>query len=221
MTITEGPDKTLTQGNRRTIKTGERIPNAAIFLKRTGLEFLQTLFSVREAGSFKYVSGDNTKSEITITDLHAVELDAVNSRPAIIAVRGPLSFQGVGGIGNVQERSIRTGSYVFTDMLLGSVTFICMSREGIEAENIAHLVFNSFKYFKPVLQKYGYFTIKSLSLGSEMLVEQEGADDKTTIVPVNVTAMIQDRWSLSDKAGRTLKNIIIETVFKAQSEPET
>ena len=88
-------------------------------------------------------------------------------------------------------------------------------REGVEAEQIAHLVFQSFKQFRPVLQKFGFFSIKSLNIGAETLVEQEGADDRTTIVPVYVSAMIQDRWVLREDAARELKQIIVEHLFEA------
>ena len=106
-----------------------------------------------------------------------------------------------------------TGNQTFSDLLTGSVAFSCISREGIEAEQIAHLVFNSFKFFRPILQQYGYFTIKSLNIGEEQLIEQEGADDRTTVVPVFVTAQIQDRWTLSANVERKLRQIIVTTLF--------
>jgi len=209
MTVTEGKSK-VSAGGRRSL-SGETIPNVAIFFKRTGLEFLQAIFSVRPENSYRY-DADDTRTEIQISDLHAVNLDAVNVRPTIVAVRGPVSWQGMGiGGGAVAGRDMRTGNHQFADLLTGSVAFSCISREGIEAEQIAHLVFNSFKFFRPVLQQYGFFTVKSLNIGAESLVEQEGSDDKTTIVPVYITAMAPDRWILDDTAARTLRAIVIET----------
>jgi len=211
MSITEGLDPPGSGIPRKTIATGERIPNAAIFLKRTALEFLQILFSQRAQGSFKY-DEDDTKTEVFISDIHSVDNKAVGIRPTIVAVRGPLSWQQM-SIGSVESRDVPTGRYVFNDLLTGSVALSCISREGIEAEQLGHLVFNSFKYFRPILQKYGYFSIKSLNIGGETLVEQEGADDRTTVVPVYVTALIQDRWSLDETAARKLKDIIVENLF--------
>jgi hypothetical protein len=196
---------------RNSIATNKRIPNIAIFLRRTTLEFLQIIFGSRAEGSLHY-DPDDTKTEIQIADVHSIDLSAINVRPAIIASRGPLSWQPV-GLGDIEGREMRTGKYTLSGLLTGSVAFSCISREGIEAEQIGHLVFNSFKYFRPVLQKYGFFAIKSLNIGAETLVEQEGLDDKTTLVPVFVTAMIQDRWVLSDTAARKLESIVIETLF--------
>ena len=204
-----------TKGIRRqTITDGGYIPNVAVFLKRTALEFLQILFNQRASGSFHY-DQDDTKSDILIADIHAVDTMAVGVRPAIIAVRGPMNWQDV-GIGSIEHRDIPTGDYTISGLLNGSVALSCISREGIEAEQLAHLVFNSFKMFRPVLQKYGFFSIKSLNIGAETMVEQEGADDRTTIVPIYVAASIQDRWMMSETDARQLKQIIITHLFEAK-----
>jgi hypothetical protein len=213
MTVTDGP--ATPQGiPRRSIADGKQIPNIAVFLKRTGIEFLQLIFANRAAGYHRY-DPDDTLTEIQISDLHAVDLTTVNRRPAIVATRGPLTWQGM-GLGNnaVESRNMRTGNYTFSDLLTGSVAFSCFSREGIEAEQIGHLVFNSFKFFSPQLRKYGFFTIKSLNIGAESLIEQEGSDDKTSMVPVYVTAQVQDRWRLEETAARKLERIIVSTFCK-------
>lgn len=210
--ITSGTDVPKSGLRKDSIQTKQHIPNVAIFLKRTTIEFLQILFSQRESGYFKY-EADDTKTEIQISDQHAVDLEAVHVRPAIVAVRGPLSWQGLGLGGNaVEKRQITTGNYTMNDLLTGSVAFSCISREGTEAEQLAHLVFNSFKFFRPVLQKQGFFTIKSLNIGGESLVVQEGDNDDLYVVPVFVTAQIQDRWTLSNDAARKLEQVIIEVM---------
>jgi hypothetical protein len=210
--LLDGPDSPVPGVHRRSIAEGYNIPNVAIFLKRTAIEFLQILFSERPPGSFHF-DQDDTKTEIIISDMHAVDLKLAGARPAIIAVRGPLSWQGP-GLGSISSRDIRTGSYTFKELLTGSLALSCASREGIEAEEIAHLVFNSFKYFRPVLQKYGYFQIKSLSLGGESLVEVEGSNDMLVVVPVMISALIEDQWTLEDTASRRLQKIIISHYIK-------
>lgn len=188
------------------------IPNTAIFLKRTTIEFLQILFSARAAGSYHYDHDENI-TEIQISDQHVTDLEAYHTRPAIVGVRGPLSWQGMGlGGGAFEGQNRLTGKQTFNDLLTGSMAFSCISREGIEAENLAHLVFNSFKFFRPILQKYGFFTIKSLNIGGESLIVTDGVHDDLYIVPVYITAQIQDRWTLDDTAARQLEQIIIETL---------
>lgn len=198
---------------RSSFESGEQIPNVSIFLKRTTLEFLQILFNTRAVGSFHY-DQDDTKTEIQISDQHTVDLEAVHVRPAIVGVRGPLSWQQMGLGGNaVEGRHMPSGKTTFNDLLTGSMAFSCISREGIEAEQIAHLVFNSFKFFRPVLQRTGFFSIKSLNIGGETLIAQDGDNDDLYLVPVYVTAQIQDRWSLDDNAKKVLTQIIFEHEF--------
>jgi hypothetical protein len=213
MPLTEGTDKSYGIP-RRSIVDAAYIPNVAVFLKRTALEFLQILFSQREQGSFHY-DQDDTKTDILIADIHSVDTKAVGIRPAIIAVRGPLSWQDV-GLASTEKRDIPTGDYTINGLIIGSLALSCISREGIEAEQLGHLVFNSFKMFRPVLQKYGFFQIKSLNIGAETLVEQEGSDDRTTVVPVYISVTIQDRWIMEDTAARKLKQIIIEHLFEVK-----
>lgn len=207
-----GLDRKQTGIQRTTLdESRKEIPNVAVFLKRSTLEFLQILFSTREKGHLQYRDDEND-TDIQITDQHAVDLEAWHTRPAIVGVRGPLSWQGLGLGGNALEKQNRlTGQTTHNDLLTGSMAFSCISREGTEAENIAHLVFNSFKAFRPELAKYGFFTIKSLNIGSETLVVQDGAHDDLYIVPVYITAQIQDRWTLDDKAAKRLRQIIFET----------
>lgn len=204
--------------NRTSIADQKQIPNVAIFLKRTTIEFLQILFSTRPEKSFHYDT-DDTLTEIQISDQHAVNLEGTHIRPAIVAVRGPLSWQGIGLGGNAFEsQSMSTGKQTYNDLLTGSVAFSCISREGYEAEELAHFVFNSFKFFRPILAKYGFFTIKSLNIGGESLIIQEGDNDDLYLVPVYVTASIQDRWTLTNDAARELQKIIIDNLFQAKGE---
>ena len=209
MAITSGPE--TSQSLPKKSFTGDRIPASAIFLKRTAIEFLQILFSTRGAGSFHY-DPDDTKTEIQIADSSAADLTAINLRPAIIVMRGPLNWMGIGLGGNALEKKPleEGGAQYMSDMLIGSLTIACMSREGIEAEQIAHLVFNSFKFFSPTLRKQGFFSIKSLNIGAETLVEQEGSSDETWIVPITITAQLQERWSLHPDAARMLEGILVE-----------
>lgn len=195
---------------RKTFEGSLHVPNVAIFLKRITIEFLQILFKTR--GDFTYDSDDSC-TKIQITDQFTVDLESVHTRPAIVGIRGPVTWmnRGLGG-GSQESRDMKTGSFLYNDVLIGSMAFSCLSREGIEAEQIAHLVFNSFKFFRPVLQAQGVFHLKSLNIGAESLVVQEGDNDDLHIVPVYISAQVQDRWRLSNTTAQKLEQIIIEAL---------
>ena len=187
----------------------EMTPNIAVFAKRASLLFLQELFASRKVGCFKY-DQDDTKTEIQISDQHTVNLETIHVKPAIVAVRGPMSASNLGlGSSGIERHDLMSGDKVYNDMISGSVAFSCYAREGVEAENIAYLVFNSFKYFKSILRKEGFFSVQGVNIGSESLIES-GAEDELYMVPVYVTLQIQDRWKLTDTAARKLRAIIIE-----------
>lgn len=186
-----------------------KIVNPAVFVKRVCLDFLQKMYSQNESGHFKY-DPDDSKTEIQICDQHAVNLSGQNIRPAIVALRGPVSSQGLGlGNGSMENRHVPTGKTTYNDLLLGSVAFSCYSTKGIEAENIAYHVFNCFKVLKNVVKGQGLFHVHAVNLGSEALVES-GATDELYMVPVYVSLQVGDRWSIDDKGARELRQIIIE-----------
>ena len=202
--------------NKKESFSSERIPNTAIFLKRVAIEFLQILFGTRAKGSFHY-DLDDSKTEIQIAEFSAADLNAINVRPAIIVARGPLSWQGIGLGGNSLESiDVPTRNEVYNDLLMGSLTIVCTSRESLEAENIAHLVFNSFKFFSSTLKSKGFFTLRSLNIGQESLVEQEGSNDRTWLVPITVVANVQERWALNREATRHLNKVIAEGLSSLQ-----
>lgn len=189
------------------------IPDSAFFLKRTTLEFLQILFSNRKCGDLHYDEDEST-TDIQIMDQHAVDLNSVGVRPAIVAQRGPLSWAQMGLGGNSFSsggRGVNGPESNYTDMLTGSMAFSCLSREGVEAEAIASLVFNAFMYYKPQLRQLGFTSIKSLNIGAESLISTEGTHDDLYSVPVYLTAQIQENWSVEKTDLQKLRKLIIET----------
>lgn len=180
----------------------------ATFIKNTALRFLQVVYSQKQDMRYE---DDEEKTNIKIADQYAFQLSASDTRPAIIAVRGTMNWQGVSMGMGVQEVNTRTGSKEFTDLIIGSVGFSCLSRVGLEAEQIASEVFNLFKFFRPTLMKHGFFNIRSMSIGPEQLIEAPG-EPSLFLVSVLMTCQVQDRWVLEPKTATELKKIIVEAL---------
>ncbi len=196
---------------QESVRNRTETPNTVVFIKRCALEFLQALFSQRE--DFTYNSEDS-KTNILICDQHAENIDNISDKPGIIAVRGPVSIlspQGLGGNG-IESRNMMSGAIRKLDVLAGSIVLNCVARNANDAENIAHIVFNSFNVFSEVLRKKGFFSVKGLNIGNEQVVMTDGGEVDMYIVPVYVNATMEVAWSLEEGAKRHLESIIIEKI---------
>lgn len=102
-------------------------------------------------------------------------------------------------------------------MISASVGFTCISRVGLEAEQIASDVFNLFRFFRPTLMKFGYFQIESMSLSPEQLVEVSG-EPKLFLVSMLMKCQVQDRWILEPRSAAELRKVVIEGLVDVDNE---
>lgn len=65
--------------------------------------------------------------------------EVINKRPAIVTVRSPVAFAGI-SLEQLVSENMRTGERVHSDLISGNMTFNCMSRVKVEAEQLAWLV---------------------------------------------------------------------------------
>ena len=197
------------QGPVRSIRDPNVIIPPHQIIKQISLEFLQIMYSENGPKTrFKWDS-DLNSSEIMIVDKYSFNLDDVVVRPSIVANRGPQRWSNTSGFQQTQEFEFRTGRRTSTDLLSGSVIFNCFSREGVEAEAIAGDVFDWFRVFRDPLRKSGLFRVESTSMGEEALVQSDSRPD-LSVVPVQVEASVQLRWSIEPYA-RVLKDVVVTT----------
>jgi hypothetical protein len=196
------------QPQRRDIEDPSKIVDSVpTFIKNTAIRFLQIVYSQKPKGELKY-SDNEEETEIKIADQYAFDLDAAHIRPAIIVVRGAISWNNIGLTHGMQQLDTKTGKTDMTGMLHSSVGFSCISRVGLEAEKIASDVFNLFKFFKTTLMKQGYFTIQSASMGPENLIEVAG-EPKLFMVNVMMNCQVQDSWTLEARSAAELRKVVV------------
>lgn len=178
----------------------ERIETHQV-IKQLGLEFLQVMYSADGPHTDREWDEEEDRSGIAIVDKYSFNLEDVNVRPAIVANRGPQKWANVSGIQQMQSLDPRTGTKIHSDLIQGSVIFNCFARDGVEAETIAGNVFDWFRVFRDPLRKIGYFRIDSSMIGEEALVKSDSKPD-LSVVPVQIDAAIQVRWSIQPRANR-------------------
>ncbi|KKL57237.1 hypothetical protein LCGC14_2237450, partial [marine sediment metagenome] len=176
-------------------------------IKAHALEFVQLLFSDGEnVGPNLVWNEDQEQSRILIVDKYVFNLEQVSTRPAIVANRGPQGWMRTSGFRQHQGTNMRTGERTYIDLVRGTVTLSCFARQGLEAEEIAGIVFEGFQTFRDVLRKLhqrgrlmpqhlGFFRVESSQMGEEALVKSDSRPD-LSVVPVAIAATVQRRWSL-------------------------
>jgi hypothetical protein len=194
-------------GPVQSIHDPERTVDTHQIIKQIGLEFLQKMYSESGPDTRCTWNSDLDKSEIHITDKYSFNLEDVKVRPAIVANRGPTRWANSSGFQQRQEIDFRTDREISTDLLSGSVIFNCFSKEGLEAEAIAGDVFDWFRVFRKPLRKSGLFRVQSTTMGEEALVKSDSRPD-LSVVPVQVEASVQVRWSIEPYAS-TLQRVVV------------
>lgn len=180
-----------------------RDPNRSIeshqVIKQIGVEFLQIMYSQEGVPTRLQWDPDLSQSEIQIADKYTFNQDDVNTRPAIVAGRGPMRWKNASGFQQMQVHDFRTAQTISTDLIQGVVVFNCFSEEGLEAEAIAGDVFDWFRMYRKPLRQSGLFRVESTAMGEEALVKSDSRPDMS-VVPVQVEAYVQIRWSIQPYA---------------------
>jgi len=177
------------------------------YAKDTVLSVLQEFFSnEKNVGAELLFNRELDQSKVLIADKYTYNLDDVEKRPGVVVMRGAQTwtrrgldqFKGWEGP-NTAER--------FTDLVQGTFTCQCMSKVGIEAESIAHLVFGFFQFFRRALRDRvkGIHDITSIALGEE-LVALSDSKVEVSVVPVTIVLMFQLSWKL-EQQGPMLRDV--------------
>jgi hypothetical protein len=184
------------------------------YAKDAVLSLLQEFFSVeKNAGPFLF-NRDANLTKILIADKYTINLEDVEKKPSIVVMRGAQAWgrrgidQFLGWEGkNVGERR--------TDLVQGAFNCTCMSRQGLEAENIGHMVFAFFTYFKSVLRDSvkGIHDIQGVVLGEEMIAKSD-SDVEVSVVPVQLSLLLQWSWLLEQKGRPEFHGVTINPSYK-------
>lgn len=184
------------------------------------LEVAQLLFYEGNPTGFVW-NIEQEKTKITIVDKFSFNLDRVGTNPAIVASRGPIFWANTSGFRQMQSMDMRTDRRTYTDLARGGCVLSCFSKEGLEAEDLAGYLFESFKALRDVLRKLatrgiiapthlGFFKIEAASMGEEALVKSTSRPD-LSVVPVAIQAMVQRRMSVEPKNQETLRKVVVRT----------
>ena len=181
-------------------------PDTLRFMENSVLEFLQSLFGKFPKDQNAYHYEDSETTEVFIAGRETDNLETVDTRPRIIVSRGPVTWENRGIANLVSSKNLSANSRGYTDVMSGTVGISCFSRESLEADRIANIVFDSFKMFQHVLKQYGYLEIKTASVGSKAKIKSD-ARPELYVVPVMVQASVTRNWKVKYQTPVKLENI--------------
>lgn|GEM_PF-1864618 len=123
-----------------------------LLIRKTCLSFLQGLFQQAEAGCFRWLE-NLEETEIVITDESPIKLDVVGKRPCISTVRGAVAW-GKTSLDEMQTKSMSSGQRKHSDLVSGTMTINCCSREPLESEYVAWIVGSHTWLLRRLVMKY-------------------------------------------------------------------
>jgi hypothetical protein len=178
------------------------------------LHFLKDVFSRQKLYSDKndfIWSPDEKVSKIQIIDTNVENLQTVETRPSLVISRGQIQWMNTSN-DNFKTNSRFAENKTYQDLIQVDMTINCFSREGLEAEFLASLVFQLFTFFKQSIRTiYGIHKLDIAGIGAETIVS---ADSKIelTVVPVFLKLAWKEEWKFSQEYLQLNKLSISETL---------
>lgn len=187
------------------------VPDDRLYLAtRAFLIFLQGLFKDRPAGQFRW-SENPDETEILITDQLPENGQAVGKRPIIVTTRGAARYRNV-SLDHVMERDMSGDALVYSDIIETDMTFTCIAREGVEAQNLAFTIFRMVPIFKGAIGRLGdmHWIGANMQIGPEsqgnQIIPGSGFSE-WKIVQVSVPFAIQDTVSVKSDFHTLLRAV--------------
>jgi len=83
---------------------------------------------------------------------------------------------------------------IYTDLLRGTITFNCLAKEGIVAENLAHILFAGLTGHRDQFRKNGIHQLMNINIGEESILKSDSGIELTAI-PVYIQFETQKQIS--------------------------
>lgn len=197
--------KTLAELEKYVLNSRARSPIE--FVSNLTLYFLQSIFSQRETGNYKFDSDEN-KTEITICTEYS-DLSNESTMPAIVYVRGPLSNGPSTMSNSLSSLSLNTNKSYHMNLLNISSTLIVIHRNVSECEQLASELFILIKAFQIELKKLGLSEVIPQSIGETQSIHPD-ANPGLYLIPISISYTLSDSWNLEPAAISRLRNVLIK-----------
>ena len=198
--------------------------NPLYYSSRVILGFLQGLFNANEPGRYHW-DPDPELTEILITDQAPITTQAVNIRPAIVAMISPATYANISM--NSLLHADHTNRREFVDLISSTVTLNCLSKVAVDAHRLAWFTGSMMKAHRHFLQKAGPFheIAKDITFLNETpagALLRDSADGGTINCSVMIPFRIAHKWAVTEKAVELKKiSAFINQRTSEAMQPET
>lgn len=174
-----------------------RIPQQyPLAVKEITLGWLQDFF--KDHPQYPFDIGNERDTAIKIHDKHAFNFESVGDKPAIVLDRKQLRWFNASIDQNLGHFGLRAAQ-AHADLVTGTVILHCLSKEGLVAEELGHIVFFGVEAFRSELRKRGLWDIKTVGIGEESILVAKAGTELVSI-PVVASVYLQAKW-LRRQAG--------------------
>ena len=162
---------------------------------------------------------DVKTTKLIIADKNSIDLGVATRRPSVILNRGGFgwtySIRGQRSIGaGVYGKKSFLGSAIpsadsvknesFTDLLRGTVSLNVLSKNGVQAEEIANILFTALTAYNDDLKSHGIHQVTSLTFGEEQTVRAT-SEVEVAAVQINVGFLAKK----DIRKGEKLNNCVV------------
>lgn len=160
------------------------------------IEFLRQFFSQQTQKDYQY-DDNNEYTKIFIREKNAIKLESADDRPIIAIARGPMRSANA-FIADLWSIDSTTGMETCADIINTTITAHCISPKGLEAEEIAALVFGSVKYNRTFILSYGFLRLDPPNIGEEQIILLSNSDYELVNVPITFDVQYAITWTRED-----------------------
>lgn len=157
------------------------------------LLFLQKVFA--KFGRWEW-NQDEAQTNLWIRDrypqLARGEEERTHLKPALITQRGNIRSRGINGRRETPRIAANTRLILTSALMYCPMQISCVAKDGLEAEELASIVFGHFKAEENTLKPWGFHSVTDHDLGSEGPFLQNAEID---MVEVPVSFVIEFGWT--------------------------
>ena len=189
--------------------------NLPVDIKKVFLSFVQEWFQTQH--STLPWDPDIRRTKIFIGDKFVADSVTVERTPSIILTRGDMSWaqSSIDQMQNVDYPFSPTGEPANkkrTDLIKASITFQCVSQNGIEAETLANILFLNIVGYKDQFRSNGIHQIIGTSMGEEVLLRGD-------VVPRLIAVPVHILFTVQASLATTLDLYTIEVLIDGDFTP--